>query len=366
MENNKRKYGIDLLRIIAVVMIVVLHCFTQGGLIDNCIPMSKQGIFSAIMTTFTIAGVNIFALISGYVSYRKNDIKVKYSRYFELWITVVFYCLFISSILCYIKPEYSFKKNFILMITPVSSNLYWYFSAYTGLYIIKPFINRGLDKSEELFLKKLFIVFFLMYSIYSVLFDSFGLDTGYSALWIIILYIMGYIVNKCNLFIHKKISVLLLILFALIVVTTLSVLFIKDKDTILISMNRFMFISYLSPTVLIFAIIMLVLFSKIKVNEKISKYIKLITSTSFAVYLVNCHPIFFQAILKDMFISYCDKPVFVILFNVLKFSLIFCVFVMAFDILRNKLFKLCKVDKLAEKIEDMLRKAVSKATILLK
>ena len=101
-------------------------------------------------------------------------------------------------------------------------------------------------------------------------------------------------------------------------------------------------------------------------NEKAGKYIKLITLTSFAVYLVNCHPIFFQAILKDMFVTYCDKPVLVILFNVLKFSLIFCVFVMAFDILRNKLFKLCKIDKLTEWIEKILRKAVGKATMLLK
>lgn len=364
MDNSKRKYGIDLLRIIAVVMIVILHCFSQGGLLNNCVSMSKQDWFCVIMSSFTYAGVDIFALISGYLAY--NNAKVKYARYFELWLTVVFYCIFVGYILCYIKPEYSFKKNLIIMVTPVSSNSYWYFTAFTGLYIIKPLINKGLVACEEQILKKLFIVIFLFYSVYSMIFDVFGLNRGYSVLWIILLYIMGFIVNKCGIFRKRKTIILLLILGVLVAITIFSDFIIKQTDTVWGHIDRDMLLSYLSPTVLLVSIIMLVLFSRIKLNEKIGKYIKLITMTSFSVYLVNCHPIFFQAILKDMFISYFDKPVLVILFNVLRFSLIFCVFVMVFDILRNKLFKLCRVDKLAEGMENILRKAVGKATILLK
>ena len=157
MKNSERNYGIDLLRIVAVIMIVILHCFTQGGLLNNSISMSKQDCFNVFIVALVYAGVDIFALISGFVSYRKN-LRVDYSRYIELWITVVFYSVLICLILCSILPEYRFKDNILYMIMPVSTNVYWYFTAFTGLYIIKPLINKGLESCTDNVLKCLFVL----------------------------------------------------------------------------------------------------------------------------------------------------------------------------------------------------------------
>ena len=42
MTETKRNYGIDLLRIVSMVMIVILHILGQGGVLDAADNLSPQ------------------------------------------------------------------------------------------------------------------------------------------------------------------------------------------------------------------------------------------------------------------------------------------------------------------------------------
>ena len=42
MDLQKRNYGIDLLRVVAMFFVIVLHALNQGGLIDIIAPDSIQ------------------------------------------------------------------------------------------------------------------------------------------------------------------------------------------------------------------------------------------------------------------------------------------------------------------------------------
>ena len=67
--NNKRErnYGIDLLRIVSMLMVVVLHVLGQGGVLKTSTPLSIGYSVAWILEIAAYCAVNCYALISGYV-----------------------------------------------------------------------------------------------------------------------------------------------------------------------------------------------------------------------------------------------------------------------------------------------------------
>ena len=65
MENSKRAVGLDILKTVAAIMIIVLH---YNGYSGNLMPstVSNYGLFviSNLMESFCICGVNVFVIIS--------------------------------------------------------------------------------------------------------------------------------------------------------------------------------------------------------------------------------------------------------------------------------------------------------------
>ena len=72
---NKRNYGIDFLRILAMFFVVILHSLGKGGLLDNTVVDSPQYKLVWFMEVCAYCAVNIFALISGYVSFKQKEIR---------------------------------------------------------------------------------------------------------------------------------------------------------------------------------------------------------------------------------------------------------------------------------------------------
>ena len=85
-NKEKRNYGIDFLRIYSMFLVVLLHSLGQGGLLQNLSITDKQYSFVWLLEIFAYCAVNIFGLISGYVSYRDKETKIKFSNYLELFL----------------------------------------------------------------------------------------------------------------------------------------------------------------------------------------------------------------------------------------------------------------------------------------
>ena len=67
--DKERNAGIDLLRMFAAFMIVVFHSVTQGGIVDYSAENTATFFISRFIWAFSMEGVNIFALISGYIAF---------------------------------------------------------------------------------------------------------------------------------------------------------------------------------------------------------------------------------------------------------------------------------------------------------
>lgn len=72
---KRRNYGIDLLRIVAMYMIVLDHCLLLGGVITKATQIGIGSInydISWLLDTLCYCAVNCYALISGYVGVKSK------------------------------------------------------------------------------------------------------------------------------------------------------------------------------------------------------------------------------------------------------------------------------------------------------
>ncbi len=345
-----RNPGIDLLRILAGFYIIVLHSLGQGGLLQTAAEGGSQYMFSWAMEAFAFCAVDIFALISGYVSYSDRPKKFKISGYLMLWLRVVVYGVGIMLIGKLILPQSVVRRDVFKMIFPVSNGLYWYFSAYTALFFSLPFLNAGIRACPEKTLRKIFIVIFVLFSVYDNTARRFHLENGYSFIWLALLYIMGAAVKKCGLgkSLHPAVSVAGIVVLGAL--GWLWKLFGLDFRFFNVSFSRAMFISYTSPTVLGAALLYLILFSKIRVGHAAGKAISFAAPGAFSAYILNCHPFIWQNLMYMRFADLASGPLPPIFLSVSAFSLIFLAASVTADKILTGLFALLGVRRLADRI----------------
>lgn len=141
---EKRIVGIDLLRIVSVLMVVVLHILSLWQMPFGGISYHLKN----LLKSFVICCVDVFAIISGYVGLNSKHNIRKLTYY---WMTVVFYAVIISFILFLIslKGTTVFSlKQMILSFLPVITFRYWYFSAYFLLFFFMPVIDTFVNNAS--------------------------------------------------------------------------------------------------------------------------------------------------------------------------------------------------------------------------
>lgn len=353
---KKRKYGIDLFKILATINVVILHINKHSGLIKLKPYSSKYKAiwFLEILAYWAVDG---FGLISGYVGYKKY----KYSNLIYIWIEVLFYSILVTIILLFIN-EISYKKIFYCFF-PILTNRHWYVNAYFSMYLFLPFINEGIKNLNKNILRNIVIFFILFFSFYHVIAKIIKkteynfLNNGYSTTWLVILYIIGGFFGKYVINNEKKAKIkyyiFWIIMYLFLSFFTFKV-FLKNNQFKKYIPNN-LFIDYLSPTILFQAISLLMLFSKLNVkNIFIQNIINFISPLNFSVILI--HGDLFQTrntFINKFFkwiINYKGSFTLLRIYLIGIFIYIMCVLI---DYLRFSLFRLLKIKKLCELIENI-------------
>lgn len=339
---KKRNYGIDLLRLLLMYMICILHVLLQGGVLGNS--SNESNMFYWFIEIIFLCAVNGYALISGYVSKNRH---YNYSQIVTMWLQVVFYTLIISIVLKILGIGSFGIYNTILSVLPVLSSRYWYFTAYFPLFFIMPYLNNALNNLSRANKFKLSFVLVFIFSILSIISDNY-LEYGYSFLWITILYILGYFLYDNNPFEKVKTRVLIIVYFVSSLISWIpKVLFDSER-----------LIQYTSPSILLNAIILISIFSRLDIKK--TTIIKELSPLSFGVYLLQNNQIIWDEILLDRF-SFITN--FNILYGLLLVLL--CAFVIFWagilvDKFRKELFKLLRIDKSSILIASLINHVFNK------
>ncbi|MHC3441058.1 acyltransferase family protein, partial [Pediococcus pentosaceus] len=211
-------YGIELGRILTMIMVMVLHILQQGGILRQVSLFSFKGQTMVLLEYLCIVAVNVFALITGYVMVNG---KYKPKRLLSLWLQVIFYSYVI--LICVYPFKHITLKNLLTLIFPTLFKEYWYFNAYLILFLFIPLINIGIKMLSKESLLKLIIFIFAILSIVGSLTkgDSLYLQGGYSPIWLMYAYIVGAYMklhskkgnyNKKNILVYLVLAVTMLAL----------------------------------------------------------------------------------------------------------------------------------------------------------
>ena len=155
---EKRLVGLDLVRVISVVLVFSLHFMLRSGYYNT----AYYGIGMFFLTIFnwlTLTCIGLFMILTGFFGK-----KIKLDRNYFLRLLKIIISYLIISILCvcfrlfYLNEDVSFAQA-ILSILDFSADGYaWYVEMYIGLYLLIPFLNLVYDKTKN---KKYLIIIFL-------------------------------------------------------------------------------------------------------------------------------------------------------------------------------------------------------------
>lgn len=297
---KERNAGLDVLRIVAMIMIVILHILGQGDFITNTNNEEFYQI-SIILKIICIVAVNCYVLITGYF---QSNSTFKMKKIIIIWIKVIFYSISIYAIIILLgKREFSISEC-IKSVFPITTNSYWFVNCYLLLYIISPFLNKlikALDKKE---FQKLIIILLIVFCVCpSILPANFTLDktAGYGIIWFIVLYFVGAYIrlhikinydNHINLFMYFLISIINCMIFFGINYMS-NVINIQDFSIRLYNYN---FITVFIATVFLFLYFKNLNIKNMKLNNLINK----IAPLTFAVYIIHTQIVLNEVLYFDI------------------------------------------------------------------
>lgn len=274
---KERALNMELLRIIAMIMVVIVHInfglvggtpiFEKGQILQSCTRCAIQSL--------CIICVNSFVLISGWYGIKPSSIK-----FTGFLFQILFWTIF-SACIASLHGKFSFSIQTTLSILCLDGEL-WFITSYIILWIISPILNLYIEKENKKQIQRTLLNFFIL----QTLFD-WGCKIGYyaggfSPLSFIGLYLLARYVHKYPSkysTLHPKYDLLIYITCSIL--TTIIIVYFAIYGEFI---ERIYF--YSSPLVIISSLYFVLFFSKITIH-RFKKTILYFSTSSFAVYLFH-------------------------------------------------------------------------------
>ena len=359
---TKRNYGIDLLRIVSMMMVVTLHILGHGGLLRTL----EQGSFNyAAMWALELAAfcaVNTYALISGFVGIKS---KFKYSNIIPLYLTVSFYMLAACAVLAVLRPGSVTWKDAMLSFIPFRSGMYWYFCAYFCVFFFMPFMNHLINTLEQKAAKILVATMLILFSVLPTALgmDMFSTENGYSPLWIGVLYLIGAYLGKYGAGNRGK-KFWAGVYLGSVTVTVAGKLVLERLVGIvpLIPGYAGALVNYCSPFMVLAGVALLQLFSQLQPGALAEKFIAFFAPLSFSVYLIHENAMIRREFIQGRFAQFASYHPILLILLVIGFAVAIWLGCSLVDAVRQKIFALLGVKQRCNKLEQWLtnRNAVTK------
>lgn len=296
MVKKKRNANFELLRIIAMLMILVLHYNSHADvLLQLGVPADSVNIVATILEGFCITGLNVYVFLSGYFL---SCSKIRPGKLLQLICQVYFYTILISVAMMLVGTYVVHTNDSIFKLVqylfPISSEHYWFVTAYVIMYVFAPVMNAAVDtlsrKQIKYVILGLLLWFCFIKSFVPVMFvtDNYGYDYG----WFLCLYLIAAYIRKYDvtLFVNAGRSALVFAVSSLIIgVMSIALHYynlqfgnLNYYSGVPIHLN---FIFTLTGSLGLFSC-----FRHIEIKEgKIADIIRFIAPFTFGVYLLHMH-----------------------------------------------------------------------------
>ena len=358
----QRHRGLDMLRIVSTFLIVLLHVIGQGGILRHAAALSSYSEVGWLLECAAYCAVNCYALLSGYLLCRS---RCGMARLLETWmqVCVIGVSLTLAALLLGAPVT---RRELVAAFFPVCTLQYWYVTAYMGVYLLAPFLNRMIDALDKMLHGRLVMVLFLLLSLLPTLFsrDIFQTAGGYSLIWLAALYVAGAYL-RLHVPSGRRKALVYLLGYAGFVFLTYGIRWAVQS----VNLARYgalgdltPWLSYPSPLVAGQAVCLFLACRECTFKGTlVGKGVDVFAARSFGVYLIHAHPMVFNLLLLNAFVPCLALPLPLFAGALLLAALCICLVCAALDGVRHRVFRLLGLDRLAawlgERIDRLLGRA---------
>ena len=342
---SNRHSGIDILRILAMFLVCALHC-DERGMYDHVENNVLSQSVHMLWHNFSYMGVNLFMLITGYCC---ANTQWRFSRYVTLYLQVAFYStgyILLMLLLPLMNSEQIWEtvRNRCLSI-PFAGG-YWYFTTYTGLFFLIPFLNKLIHALSNKQFKSLAAALILVFSLLNTGSHSFISQGGQNLIWMIVCYLLGAYIQSANIP-GNAIKWFILFVISLVISTTI--------NHFIPALNR----DYTALFFIFSCICIFISLTRIHIRSKaLNNLLASIAPLSFGVYLFHDHPLLYSFVSR-----FALRIAYALDFSWISWVLAPCAIYIigtSVDWLRARLFRNLGIPQLSKKVDSALTKMTEK------
>lgn len=360
MKDNGRILGIDLIRIVSMLMILILHICLQGGVLKNLAVGSAAYWAAWLLESLCYCSVNCYAVITGYIMYSPGKRNFKYSRIIPLWLQVFLWNGLITVLFAVFRPETVTAEEAAAVFMPVLNSQYWYFTAYFGMFFFIPFFNILIDSLDDkgfiCLVVTLFVIFSFLPFTFSGKVDPFNTLSGYSMLWLSVLYFAGAFIKRMEntIKVKKRIWAAVYVLSSVIPCISSVMLDVTKvssvEEDVLSDLGGGTY-AYNSPFTVAAAVALFMLLKDIKIKNRFAvKAVNIAAPVSFGIYLIHVNPLVFANILNGWFRKLTDMSCFMMIISIIASAVLLYAVLGAADYIRLLVFRGLKISEHSERL----------------
>lgn len=206
--HKKRMLNIELLRLLAMMMVVSLHYLAKGQLLEPLAgPLSAKGHLAWLLESFSIVAVDVYVLVSGYFLVETG---FRCRRVISLVLQVMFYTCLIPLVLIaagVLSPGEITIHSILQCVFPTNMLHYWFVSAYVLMFLFTPVLNAAVHVMKKRQLQVVIVVLLIMESLSKTVIPvRLELDNlGYDAYWFMVVYLIAAYIRLYGIpFLEKK------------------------------------------------------------------------------------------------------------------------------------------------------------------
>ena len=260
---SKRRSSLELLRILGMLFIIAHH-FSVHGQYGGMEMSSFNGFIKSVLYTGGKLGVNIYVLISGYFL-AKSDFKPR--RAVNILTISFFYSMIIYFALLIAVPDFGFSwGNLETSIRIVHSRGYWFVGSYVVMVLLSPFLNKMMKVISE---REHILLILLLLVTQLTLPGVAPMLPGSDNVWFVTLYLIAAYIRLYpkKIFENKLVCGIACIVFCTVLALWEGASNMTNLFCLLPSVSLFCFFNSL--------------------DIKSNRFINLVASTTFGVYLIH-------------------------------------------------------------------------------
>lgn len=292
-QSFKRDSNIELLRIVAMILVLVVHAdFLSLGApnMDDLISSPCDTCLRVLIESLSIVCVNVFVLISGWFGIKSSLSRFLcflFQIYFLELVIYVFYLIWGEIDAIYFRDW----MNILLC------NDYWFVRAYIILYLFAPALNVWLEMMPKKQIEQFLFSFFAIQTLLDFWWGTSFSGAGYSGLSFMGLYVLARYIHLYPNKLSQQNKYVDLTIYLVLTLLTSFAAFVQMYTHGTVGW----FYYYDSPFVILAAVYLLLFFTKMSIR---SKFVNWVAVSCFAAYILHCSPLFlpdYKATIKAWF-----------------------------------------------------------------